>query len=89
MNNDNNASIFKTKKGTGWKVNPKDYGTGLVVETTYEGITWVADHDKLVDHINDSLAAKGRKTLFEKPRTFSSSTSLRGGKNGGLFVPKA
>lgn len=81
--------VTKEKKGTGWKVHPKDYGTGLTVETTYEGIMWVADHDKLIDHINDSLAAKGRKTLFEKPRTFSSSTSLRGGKNGGLFVPKA
>ncbi len=82
------TSEVKTKKGTGWKVHPKDYGAGLVVETVYEGITWVADHDKLVDHINESLSVKGRKTLFEKPRQFSSSSSLRGGKNGGIFVRK-
>ena len=81
-------SELKQKKGSGLKVHPKDYGTDLTVETTYEGIVWVADHNKLVDIINESFANKGRKTLFEKPRPFSSSTSLRGGPKGGIFTPK-
>lgn len=80
--------MSELKQSTGWKVHPKNYGTGLVIEAMYKGQEYVALHDDLIDDINKSLAAKGRKTLFDKPRAFSSSGSLRGGPKGGLFKLK-
>lgn len=63
----------------GWGVHPKHYGTGKKVTSFFDGKTWEADHDALVDDINASLRAKGKKDLFEDPRPFSSSSGLRGG----------
>ena len=71
--------------GGGWSVHPKFYGQGKIVETIFGGEKWVADHDKLVDDINSSLKEKGKKTLFEDPRVFGSSSGIRGGVNGGIF----
>lgn len=71
--------------GGGWSVHPKFYGQGKIVETLLNGEKWVADHDKLVDDINSSLKEKGKKTLFEDPRVFGSSSGIRGGVNGGIF----
>lgn len=63
----------------GWAVHPKHYGIGKKVRSFYNGQWWEADHDALVDDINASLKAKGKKDLFEDPRPFSSSSGLRGG----------
>lgn len=63
----------------GWAVHPKHYGTGKTVRSFFDGKTWEADHDALVDDINASLKAKNKKDLFEDPRPFSSSSGLRGG----------
>lgn len=63
----------------GWAVHPKHYGTGKKITSFFDGKTWEADHDALVDDINVSLKTKGKRDLFEDPRPFSSSSGLRGG----------
>lgn len=75
----------KKSEGGGWSVHPNFYGQNKEVKTEYDGHTWVALHDDLVDDINASLKRAGKHDLFEKPRAFGASSGLRGGKNSGLF----
>ena len=62
----------------GWAVHPKNYGTGKMLRSFFNGEWYTAKHDDLFDDVNASLKEKGLKTLEENPRGFGASSGLRG-----------
>ena len=74
-------------KGGGWGVHFDNYGKGLTVRTKspIDGIFYVADHDELVDKINESLLAAGKIPIGPDKKSFGASSGVR---SGGLFKPE-
>jgi hypothetical protein len=71
----------------GWGVNYDDYGKGLTVRTKspIDGVYWVANHDDLVDKINESLLSKGLVPIGPNKKRYGASIGVR----PGVFKPEA
>lgn len=84
--------LLSAHHDTGYSVDAKNYGKGIILEAWYNNRLYVADHDQVVQHINASLCRDGKPDLFARIATgdseFHDTYQLRGGANGGLFILK-
>lgn len=75
------SRLIKVDDG-GWAVHTKYYGSGKKIVSVQNGTRYEADHDMIFDHVEASLKAKGKPSLFDKPRQFGAGSGLRGFKQG-------